>query len=78
MQLAIWMGGLVVGGSYGFAGGGAFGQYPRRGTSVTTALALATEPLTCVAYFYEPNEVLLGLLHISDYNAEAHAQYQVP
>jgi hypothetical protein len=55
--------------------GVASGQYFRRDTSVTTSLA--AEPLTCVAYFYMPNEVLLGLPHISDYNAEAHAQYQV-
>lgn len=55
--------------------GVASGQYFRRDTSVTTSLA--AEPLTCVAYFYKPNEVLLGLPHISDYNAEAHAQYQV-
>jgi hypothetical protein len=55
--------------------GVASGQYFRRDTSVTTSLA--AEPLTCVAYFYKPNEVLLGLPHMSDYNAEAHAQYQV-
>ena len=55
--------------------GVASGEYFRRDTSVTTSLA--AEPLTCVAYFYKPNEVLLGLPHISDYNAEAHAQYQV-
>ena len=55
--------------------GVASGQYFRRDTSVTTSLA--AEPLTCVTYFYMPNEVLLGLPHISGYNAEAHAQYQV-
>jgi hypothetical protein len=55
--------------------GVASGQYFRRDTSVTTSFA--AEPLTCVAYFCKPNEVLLGLPHMSDYNAEAHAQYQV-
>jgi hypothetical protein len=53
--------------------GVASGQYFRRDTSVTTSFAAET----CVAYFYKPNEVLLGLPHMSDYNAEAHAQYQV-
>ena len=33
--------------------------------------------MICTKNFYKPNEVLLGLPHMSDYNAEAHAQYQV-
>lgn len=69
------MGGSVVGDSYGSVGGSRFWSIlPQRHLSHNVACGGA---LTCVAYFYKPNEVLLGLPHISDYNAEAHAQYQV-
>ena len=58
------MGGSVVGDSYGSVGGSRFWSIlPQIHLSHDVACGGA---LMCVAYFYKPNEVLLGLTHVSE------------